>query len=959
MKSQSQRPPASWTLLVLFFVFAIIVMLSGFIYYNYQKENLLTEKQIELSEISNLKIRQISQWRLERIGDGRFLAENLILVKKISEFLKAPDNLTLRDDILQSLKSLTKNFDYNNVLLLDTLERVRLSYPIQDTLTGEYLKKLLPGIIKQKNIALTDLHSANPVSLVHLDLVVPLVDESQKETPVLGLLALRIDPQKVLYPLIQSWPTSSKSAETLLIRREGDEIVYLNELRHAQNSDLTLKRSVSTKKLAAAMAVEGITGTIDAIDYRNVPVVAAMNKIPGMPWYLVAKMDREEILSALPYQVKMIMLIIILVIIASGSFLGFIIRNQRVAFYRERYETELDRLALVRHFDYILKYANDIILLIDNDLNIIEANDRALETYQYTRDEFLGMKLDKIRAPETLSQLQDNLNNVNINESATFETVHKRKDNSTFPIEISSRIVKIEGSKYYQTIGRDITERKSIENTLKESEDRFRKIFEESPFSMLITGKDFGIIRANLSFCDFIGYNEEELKLFTFRNFTHPDYISGDEISLLKLIAGEIPIYHTEKRYIRNGGSILWGSTTVSIIRNNKGEAQLFLVMIEDITSRKKAAEELDNSVSLLKATFESTEDGLLVVDSSGKIVQFNQKFIDMWRIPRELLVPGEDNNALEYVRFQLINPETFLESVEHLYKEPEAISSDLLDFVDGRIFESNSQPQKIGGKCVGRVWSFRDITNQKKTEAALISAKEKAEESDRLKTAFLHNVSHEIRTPMNAIIGFSTLLNEPDTSEEERHQYIDIIFQSGSQLLSIINDIVDIANVESGLAKVNLSKINLNSKLTGLNEQFGIISKQNNISINLKTTLPDEASIIVTDSTKLIQILSNLINNAVKFTKNGQIDFGYVLKDKFLEFFVKDTGIGILPEYHSRIFDRFYQVDSTVSRQYSGTGLGLSICRGYVELLGGTIKVESEPGRGTIFVFTIPYCRA
>jgi PAS domain S-box-containing protein len=959
MKSQSQRPPASWTLLVLFFVFAIIVMLSGFIYYNYQKENLLTEKQIELSEISNLKIRQISQWRLERIGDGRFLAENLILVKKISEFLKAPDNLTLRNDILQSLKSLTKNFDYNNVLLLDTLERVRLSYPIQDTLTGEYLKKLLPGIIKQKNIALTDLHSANPVSLVHLDLVVPLVDESQKETPVLGLLALRIDPQKVLYPLIQSWPTSSKSAETLLIRREGDEIVYLNELRHAQNSDLTLKRSVSTKKLAAAMAVEGITGTIDAIDYRNVPVVAAMNKIPGMPWYLVAKMDREEILSALPYQVKMIMLIIILVIIASGSLLGFIIRNQRVAFYRERYETELDRLALVRHFDYILKYANDIILLIDNDLNIIEANDRALETYQYTRDEFLGMKLDKIRAPETLSQLQDNLNNVNINESATFETVHKRKDNSTFPIEISSRIVKIEGSKYYQTIGRYITERKSIENTLKESEDRFRKIFEESPFSMLITGKDFGIIRANLSFCDFIGYNEEELKLFTFRNFTHPDYISGDEISLLKLIAGEIPIYHTEKRYIRNGGSILWGSTTVSIIRNNKGEAQLFLVMIEDITSRKKAAEELDNSVSLLKATFESTEDGLLVVDSSGKIVQFNQKFIDMWRIPRELLVPGEDNNALEYVRFQLINPETFLESVEHLYKEPEAISSDLLDFVDGRIFESNSQPQKIGGKCVGRVWSFRDITNQKKTEAALISAKEKAEESDRLKTAFLHNVSHEIRTPMNAIIGFSTLLNEPDTSEEERHQYIDIIFQSGSQLLSIINDIVDIANVESGLAKVNLSKINLNSKLTGLNEQFGIISKQNNISINLKTTLPDEASIIVTDSTKLIQILSNLINNAVKFTKNGQIDFGYVLKDKFLEFFVKDTGIGILPEYHSRIFDRFYQVDSTVSRQYSGTGLGLSICRGYVELLGGTIKVESEPGRGTIFVFTIPYCRA
>jgi PAS domain S-box-containing protein len=959
MKSQSQRPPAPRTLLVLFFVLIIIVILAGFIYYNFQKENLLTEKQLELSAISNLKIRQISQWRLERIGDGRFIGENILLVKFFSEYLKVPNNLSLRNDILQSLKSLTENFDYNSVLLLDTLGRVRLNYPIQDTLTGDPLKQLLAGIIKQKNIALTDLHRGTPFSPVPLDLVVPLIDKSQSETIVLGLLALRIDPQKVLYPLIRSWPTPSKSAETLILRREGDEIVYLNELRHLQNSALTLKRAVSTKKLAAAMALEGITGTIDAIDYRNIPVVAAMNKIPGMPWYMVAKMDRDEILSALSYQVKMIMLIIILVIIASGSFLGIIIRNQRVAFYRERYETELDRLALVRHFDYILKYANDIILLIDNDLNIIEANDRALETYQYTRDEFIGMKLDKIRAPETLSRLQENLDNVNVNESATFETVHKRKNNSTFPIEISSRIVNIEGSKYYQTIGRNISERKSVENTLKESEDRFRKIFEESPFSMLITGKDFGIIRANLSFCDFIGFKEEELKLFTFRNFTHPDYISEDEISLLKLIAGEIPIYHTEKKYIRNGGSILWGSTTVSIIRNNKGEAQFFLVMIEDITSRKKAADELDNSVSLLKATFESTEDGLLVVDSFGKIVQFNQKFIEMWRIPSKILATGKDDDALEYVKNQLINPETFLENVKNLYSEPEATSFDMLEFSDGRFFERYSQPQKISGKSVGRVWSFRDITKRKRAEADLIAAKEKAEESDRLKTAFLHNVSHEIRTPMNAIIGFSTLLNEPDLTEEERHQYIEIIFQSGSQLLSIINDIVDIANVESGQAKVNLSKINLNSKLISLNEQFRITAKQNNISINLKVTLPDEDSSIITDNTKLIQILSNLINNAVKFTKNGQVDFGYVLKDKFLEFFVKDTGIGILPEYHLRIFDRFYQVDSAVSRQYSGTGLGLSICKGYVELLGGTIKVESEPGRGTIFVFTIPYCRA
>ena len=954
-----QKPPAPWAVLALFLVITICSIIAGIFYYNYQKKSLLTEKQQELSAISYLKIRQITQWRLERINDGKFLGENILLVREFSEFLKNPTGLTLRKNIIQSLKSLTENFDYKNALLIEKGGNVRLAYPEEDTLIGDNLKQLLPGIIKHRENVLTDLHKVNRISFVHLDLVVPLIDHTMNDTLVLGLLALRVDPRQVLYPLIESWPTPSKSAETLLLRREGDEIVYLNELRHLKNSELILKKPVSSMKLPAALAVHGITGTIDGVDYRNVPVVAAMNKIPGTQWYMVAKMDREEILSALTNQMKMIVIMLILVILTSGSILALIIRNQRVIFYREKYEGELDHLALVKHFDYILKFANDIILLIDNDLTIVEANDRALDFYQYTRDEFIGMKVERIRAPETLLQLQTALKNLNDNESATFETIHMRKDNSTFPVEVSSRVVMIEGSKYYQTIGRDITERKRIENTLKESEDRFRKIFEESPFSMLMTGKDFGIIRANISFCKLIGYHEEELKSFTFRNFTHPEYIDNDEISLLRLIAGELPVYHTEKRYIRKDGSIIWGSTTVSIIRDKNEDVQFFLVMIEDITLQKKASAELDNSVSLLKAAFESTEDGLLVVDESGKTVQYNQKFTEMWKIPREILLPGEDNKLLDYVKSELVDPETFLDNVKQLYSKPDETSFDLLEFRDKRYFERYSQPQKINGISVGRVWSFRDITKRKRTEADLISAKEKAEESDRLKTAFLHNVSHEIRTPMNAIIGFSTLLNEPDLSEEERRQYIDIIFQSGGQLLSIINDIVDIANVESGQAKVNLTEFNLNSKLKKLNEQFSIIGKQNNIKINLSMSLPDDASVINTDSTKLIQILSNLISNSVKFTKNGQIDFGYVLKDEFLEFFVIDTGIGIATEYHSRIFDRFFQIDNTVSRQYSGTGLGLSICKGYVDILGGVIKVESKSGKGTKFLFTIPFSLA
>ena len=302
MRSQKQKPPALVPLLVLFFIITISAITIGVIYYNYQKENLLNEKQQELSTISYLKIRQITQWRLERIGYGKFLGGNLLLVRKFSEYLNNPSDLRLKKEINQSLKSLTENFDYKDALLISKNANVRLAYPSEDTLIGNNLKPLLPGIIKERKVLLTDLHKSDLLSFVHLDLAVPLIDSSKNDTLVLGLLILRVDPQKVLYPLIQSWPAPSKTAETLILRREGNEIVYLNELRHLQNTELNLRRDVSIKKLPAAMAVEGITGTVDGIDYRNVHVVAAMNKIPGTAWYMVAKMDRDEILSALVYQ---------------------------------------------------------------------------------------------------------------------------------------------------------------------------------------------------------------------------------------------------------------------------------------------------------------------------------------------------------------------------------------------------------------------------------------------------------------------------------------------------------------------------------------------------------------------------------------------------------------------------------------------------------------------------------
>lgn len=249
-----------------------------------------------------------------------------------------------------------------------------------------------------------------------------------------------------------------------------------------------------------------------------------------------------------------------------------------------------------------------------------------------------------------------------------------------------------------------------------------------------------------------------------------------------------------------------------------------------------------------------------------------------------------------------------------------------------------------------------RDITDRKQVEEELIRAKEKAEESDKLKTAFLHNISHEIRTPMNAIVGFSALLNEPDQTPENQRSYLKIIIESSDQLLAIMNDIIEISNIQVGILKANINTVNLNSQLFMVYQQFNQKAIEKGLEFRLQTALSGFAAEINTDDVKLIQILTNLLSNAFKFTRKGKIAFGYRLEDDYLEFFVSDTGIGIQQEQFEKIFERFYQVESSASRAYEGTGLGLAITKAYVEFLGGNIWLTSERGRGSTFYFTLPY---
>ena len=242
-----------------------------------------------------------------------------------------------------------------------------------------------------------------------------------------------------------------------------------------------------------------------------------------------------------------------------------------------------------------------------------------------------------------------------------------------------------------------------------------------------------------------------------------------------------------------------------------------------------------------------------------------------------------------------------------------------------------------------------------KEINKELQKAKVKAEESDQLKSAFLANMSHEIRTPMNGIMGFAELLKEANLSIEERKDYIEIIEKSGTRLLNIINDIVDISKIEAGQMNVVFSGTNIDEQLQYIQTFFTPETQDKGLLLLLKRPLADDETIIRTDREKLYAILMNLVKNAIKYTVKGIIEFGYEKKDNYIQFFVKDTGIGISKDRHQAIFERFIQADFNDKMARQGAGLGLSIAKAYVELLGGKIWVESEPEKGSVFYFTLP----
>lgn len=514
---------------------------------------------------------------------------------------------------------------------------------------------------------------------------------------------------------------------------------------------------------------------------------------------------------------------------------------------RKRAEEEARISSL--HLSYLTKYANDLIILLDEDYRFIEINERVVDAYGYSRDELIGMHATELRAENTKALFNDQRRSDPTTGRAVYETIHRRKNGTTFPVEISMREIDIEGKKFYQAIIRDITVQKLAEKALRDSERKYRELVENANSIILHWTPDGRVIFMNEFGQRFFGYSNEELRGRNVLGTIVPEMDgSNRDLTLLMEEIGKGPAAYelNVNENMRRNGERVWVAWTNKAVLDAGGRVTEILSIGSDITERKRAEDEL----RAVKAGLEL------------------------------------------------------------------------------RVAERTAE---------------------------LVVARDRAEESDRLKSAFLATMSHELRTPLNSVIGFTGLLLQglAGPLNEEQAKQLMMVRGSGQHLLALINEVLDISKIEAGQVEIHNEPFDLSESILQVVQT--VTPQADKKGLRIETDGAAGLGLIVGDRRRIEQIMLNLLSNAIKFTKSGDVRVAGRREGGRMIIRVTDSGIGIKPEDLGTLFRPFRQIDSGLTRQFEGTGLGLAICKRLAERMGGDISAESRWGEGSTFQVILP----
>jgi PAS domain S-box-containing protein len=622
-------PPAS--LMAIFIIVSAGILAAGFFYYKNNEKSYRTESEHLLKSIAELKVSEIVSWRKERLADARVLHKNSAFTQLVRRAIVRPVEPAAQKRLRVWLGQLKVAYSYRDVILIDAAGRVRQSAGFESLHICDEIQKHLPEIRRNGQIVFLDFHREDSNHPVSLSILIPVTDNGL----YLGAVALVIDPDTYLYPMISRWPTPAATGETLLVRREGGEVVFLNELKFQKDTALTLRFPLHQNDLPGARAARGEERVMEGIDYRGVPVVAALRAVPDSPWFMVARMDREEIYAPIrKYFLLLIFMMCALIFAAAAA--GWVLwQRQRNVVYRRELEAALALQASDEKFRKAFMTSPDAILITRwRDGRVVSANEGFLAITGYTREEVEGSEVAKLfiwNTPDDRQRIIDKVKADGFIEN--LEAGFLNKSGQYYYGLVSASVLKIDGESHLLSITRDITERKTSEEALQKAHECLRRFHDANIVGIVTATAEGDILEANDYYLDLIGFSREEFESgkIDWRALTPSEWLGADDRAIAE-VRREGTCAPYEKQYLRRDKTLV---DVFVVVAKLPGQEQQLAAFALDITDRKRVEREVSRlNEELERRVVQRTAE---LSAKNEELVRLNRVFVDREIRMREL----------------------------------------------------------------------------------------------------------------------------------------------------------------------------------------------------------------------------------------------------------------------------------------------------------------------------------
>lgn len=584
-----------WKYITVFILYSLLVIFLGILNLKVQRANLIRTTAERLESISRYKTDEISNWVKERRSDAVFVNSAGNFQEELNRFLNQPEREGLRQKILRYIAPLIEHYGYEDILLTDSTGKIFISVSADGDSLSDDSKKILLNSFRSSNTRFSSFYYCRHHNRIHIDFYSPVYRVPGDSSTLRAMLLLRMDPSRFIYPLMQSWPISSPTSETLLVEVKNDSVIYLNEVRHLPGSALQLKMPLKNEMLTAARAAKGYSGFTLGIDYRRVEVLAYTRPVKGTPWFMVSKTDLDEALEPLSYWWIRTLPAVMIMILLGFLVLFMIVLQRKKDYFSNLYKLESQRLVLTQHYEMVMQRANDVILLLDEKGTITDCNERALSLYGYTREELVGSNASKIIDPQAQGPYRQHLTVDPPEEGFLYESMHVKKDGTRFPVEVSAQVIYIRGKKYFNGIVRDFSERARYQHMLIQERNRAQNYLNIAGSVIIVLDHTGNVELINKKGSELFGYRQEEITGKNwFDNFITDEMRGAVRGVFAKLMSGEVegPEFF-ENTVVTVSGQLLIMFWHNALIRDDNGKVTGTISSGEDVTALRANEREL------------------------------------------------------------------------------------------------------------------------------------------------------------------------------------------------------------------------------------------------------------------------------------------------------------------------------------------------------------------------------